>query len=78
MQSGGLRRLERLCLVQRGRQPAAMLARKRVISAELGEDRDHHPAQQILALGILLCGQGALEPLERLLGVAASQAEKAG
>jgi hypothetical protein len=33
-----------------------VLARERVISAELGEDRDHHAPKKIAASGVLLAG----------------------
>ena len=48
-------------LVQSRRQAAAMLARQRVVGAELGEDRDHHAAEQVLALGVLLGGEDTLQ-----------------
>ena len=48
-----------------------MLTRQRVVSAQLGEDRDHHAAEQILAAGVLLGGQHHLKLLERLFGIPA-------
>ena len=39
-------------LVERRREAAAVLAGERVVGAELGEDRDHHAADQVAALGV--------------------------
>jgi hypothetical protein len=40
-----------------------VLARQRVIRAELGEDRDHDAAQQVLAILILLRREDLLKAL---------------
>ena len=39
--------------VERRGEAAAVLARQRMVGAELGEDRDHHPAQQVAPLGVV-------------------------
>ena len=54
--------------VERGRQPAAVLARQRMVRAELGEDRDHHAPDRVAPLGV---EQRAWSSLERPAGVAA-------
>ena len=56
-------------LVESGRQAAAMFSRERVVRSQLGEDRDHHAAQLVLAGWVLLAGQRRLQLLERLLGI---------
>ena len=47
-----------------------MLARKRMIGAELSEDPDHHAPDQIAPIGVLLGGNRVLEELERLAVIA--------
>ena len=42
-------RPEGRALVERRREPAAMLSGQGVIRSQLGEDRDHHAAQLVLA-----------------------------
>ncbi len=48
-----------------------MLARQRVVRSELGEDGDHHAAQQVLAPGVLFGAEDTLQLLQRLFGVTA-------
>src|SRR6188472_772800 len=47
-----------------------MRSSERVAGAELGEDRDHHPAQEIAAVGIVGLGDRRLELLEGVPTVA--------
>ena len=49
-----------------------MLARERVVGAELREYRDHHAADEVPARAVLLAREGLLKPLERRRRVARS------
>lgn len=51
-----------------------MLTRERMLGPEIGEDRDHHPADEIAALGIAFGGDRRLERLQgaaRVVGIPA-------
>ena len=51
--------------VKRRREAAPVLARERVVGAELGEERDHHPADQVAPIGIGPAPDRVLEAIER-------------
>ena len=55
-----------------------MLARERVVGAELSEDRDHHAPDQVAARRVGLRGEGGLERLERGRVVAAIPSGEGG
>ena len=54
-----------------------MLPSEQVIGPELGEDRDHHPPDQVAAIAVRLGCDRLLEALERGLESPSSQAAKA-
>ena len=73
----GVHRERSSASVKRRGEPAAVLARELTVGAELGEDRDHHLADQVATLWVVLGRKRVLEQFQGALVVPSSQAAKA-